>query len=88
MQEQFAGQVSVVGVSSRDSLAPMRRFVDNNGVSAFPHIPDLDGDIWESFGVSSQPAFAFVNDDGTVEIVIGAMGEAGLTERMTALAAA
>lgn len=85
MQEQFAGQVNVVGVAGRDDLSPMRRFVTNNGVAAFPHLADLDGDVWESFGVGSQPSFAFINDDGTVEIVIGAMGENALAERMMAL---
>ncbi len=85
MQELFAGQVNVVGVSGRDDLSPMRRFVTNNGVGAFPHLADLDGEVWEAFGVGSQPAFAFVNDDGSVEIVIGAMGETGLTDRMNAL---
>ncbi len=65
----------------------MRRFVTNNGVDAFPHIPDLEGEIWESFGVASQPSFAFINDDSTFDVVIGAMGVDGLTERMTELAA-
>lgn len=65
----------------------MRQFVTNTGVDAFPHIADIDGEIWEAFGVGSQPSFAFINDDGTVEVVIGAIGKEGLVERMTALAA-
>ena len=87
MQQEFVGQVNVVGVAGRDDLSPMQNFVTGNGVDAFPHLADLEGDVWQAFGVGSQPAFAFINDDGTVEIVIGAMGVDGLTERMTALAA-
>jgi len=78
----------VVGVASRDDLAPMRQFVTNMGVDAFPHIADISGEIWEEFGVSGQPAYAFINDDGVVEIVIGAIGEDELVKRMTALVAA
>ncbi|NCG23902.1 MAG: redoxin domain-containing protein [Actinobacteria bacterium] len=87
MQQQFAGQVNVVGVASRDDLPPMRQFVTDTGVDAFPHIADVSGEIWEAFGVTSQPSLAFINDDGTVEIVIGAIGVDGLVERMTALVA-
>ena len=87
MQEQFAGEVNVVGVASRDDLSPMRQFVTNMGVDAFPHIADISGEIWEEFGISGQPAFAFINDDGAVEIVIGAIGEDELVKRMTALVA-
>ena len=43
--------------------------------------------IWERYGVVSQPAFAFINDDGTVETNIGAMGLEGLTEAAEALKA-
>jgi hypothetical protein len=51
-------------------------------------VVDHDGSIWSSFGVSAQPAFAFVDDDGTVEVFVGSLGETGLTERMQALAEA
>jgi len=41
--------------------------------------------VWREFGVVSQPAFAFIDDDGTVETRLGAMGVEGLTERINAL---
>lgn len=43
--------------------------------------------MWERYEVFSQPAFAFINDDGTVETRIGAMGEEGLIEAAEALKA-
>ena len=66
----------------------MAAFIDDLGVDAFPHISDDDGSIWADFGVTSQPAFAFINDDARVEVVISAFGEEGLTEKAAALAAA
>ena len=44
-------------------------------------------DVWEAFGVTSQPAWAFVNDDGTIEVHKGSLGEARLNERIDALIA-
>ena len=57
-------------------------FVDETGVGAFDHWIDINGAVWVELGVIDQPAFAFVNDDGTVEVEIGALGEDGLTERL------
>ncbi len=34
-----------------------------------------------------QPAWAFIDDDGTVEVVNGALGEEAIRERAAALAA-
>jgi hypothetical protein len=44
--------------------------------------------IWREFRVTSQPAFVFINNDGTVESRIGAMGLEGLTARINELIAA
>ena len=53
----------------------------------FPHITDEDTAIWADFGVTSQPAFAFIDDDGSVEVSISSFGEDGLTAKAEALAA-
>jgi len=74
-------------VASRDDADAIRGFVDNYEVQGFEHIIDEGGVIWERYGVVSQPAFAFINDDGTVETNIGAMGLEGLTEAAEALKA-
>lgn len=74
-------------MASRDDADAIRGFVDNYEVQGFEHIIDEGGVIWERYGVVSQPAFAFINDDGTVETNIGAMGLEGLTEAAEALKA-
>lgn len=81
------GQVEVVGVASRGGVAEMEGFVADTGTDGLTHLADESGSIWSDFGVVTQPAYAFVDDDGSVEVVVGALGEAALTERMTDLAA-
>ncbi len=62
-------------------------FVDDTGVGGFDHLIDADGLIWEELEVFDQPAFAFVNDDGAVEVHVGALGEEELTARLEGLIA-
>ena len=82
------GSVQVVGVAGRGEVAAMDEFVAETATGGLTHVVDDDGSIWSSFGVASQPSFAFISDTGEVEVVSGALGEAKLTERMQALAAA
>ena len=87
MQQEFEGEVAFVGVSSRDELPAMQDFVATYGVEGFPHVADVRGDVWSAYSVVSQPAFAFIDDDGSVEVVAGATGEDGLRERVAELVA-
>lgn len=87
MQQQYGDQVNIIGVAGRDTVTDMQGFVAEFGVGGFDHIADEDTQIWASFGITSQPAFAFINDDGSIETLISALGLEGLTERVKALAA-
>ena len=60
-------------------------FVDETGVGNFDHLIDADGVIWQELGIFDQPAFAFINDDGAVDVNVGALGEEELTNRLQAL---
>lgn len=51
-------------------------------MSAFPHIADEEGDVWGAFDILSQPAFVFIDDDGTVVDRTGSLGADGLAERL------
>ena len=48
---------------------------DDHGVGGFRHVYDTDGSIWQAFGVTGQPAFAWVNDDGTFTVQQGGIGK-------------
>lgn len=76
----------MIGVAGRDELAAIQGFIDQRGVAGFPHIVDETGDVWSSFDVRSQPAYVFVDDDGTLENT-GSLSEASLVERVEALIA-
>lgn len=65
----------------------MRSFIDRHGLDGFDHLVDDDGALWARFGIVSQPAWVFVDDDGTAKKVQGALGADGLRaeiERLTA----
>jgi hypothetical protein len=66
----------------------MVSFVDRHGVDSFDHVVDPEGSeasIWERFGIVTQPAWVFVNDDGSTETVVGLLGEEGLNAEIDAL---
>ena len=84
---EFEGQVNVIGVAGRGEVSAMEDFVSDTKTGSLTHVVDDSGAIWSSYGVAAQPSFAFINDDGTVEVFIGALGEEKLTQRMEELVA-
>lgn len=87
MQQRYGDDVVFVGVGgSSSSAADMADFVATYGVGAFPHVQDLDNEVWRHFDVATQPVFLFVDDDGSTERT-GRLGEDGLTEQVEALIA-
>jgi len=57
-----------------------QEFVDRHGLS-FPQISDDAGDVFERFGVPSQPALVVVEPDGTIQQLFGAIDD-GLLDRV------
>lgn len=62
----------------------MQGFVDRYGIRMPTAIDETD-QIFASFGFSYQPAWAFVDDDGTVETHFGALEPEELQARIDAL---
>ncbi len=77
----------MIGVAGRDDLGTIQRFIEARGVGAFPHIADESGDVWSAFDVRSQPAYVFIDDDGTIAGEAGSLSEEGIAERLDALIA-
>lgn len=71
--EEFAGEVTVVGVAGRGEVDEMADFVADTGTGSLEHVVDSTGAIWSDFGVVAQPAFAFVGRDGQVEVFNGSL---------------
>ena len=82
------GEVEIIGVAGRGEASEMKGFVSDTGTGGLTHVVDDDGSIWSSYDVFAQPAYAFIDDSGSVEVFVGALGEDALVERMNALAEA
>ena len=77
--------VVFVGVAGLGELPAMREFVRDYHVGAFQHLADLDGSLWRRFGVVRQPAHAFIDDSGSIEVVRGVMGAGELRRHLVRL---
>ncbi len=87
VQQQYADEVLLVGVAGRSDLGAIQDFIETLPVEGFDHAVDDDGSLWAAYDIFAQPAFTFLNDDGTVQTHIGPLGEAQLSERIDALLA-
>jgi len=87
VQKATADEVTFVGVASLGPVSDMKAFVADYKVGGFEHLADIDGKIWRRFDVVRQPAHAFIDDDGSVELVRGEMDREDLTDRVDALIA-
>lgn len=64
----------------------MREFVDRYGLGDMPQAVDEDGTLWGRFGVTYQPAWVFIDDDGSVRVHPGALAGPDLDDALTELA--
>jgi thiol-disulfide isomerase/thioredoxin len=85
--QQANPAVLFVGVAAQDQASAMQKFVDTYPVKGFTHLADTDGAVWAKFGVTYQPAYAFINPDGGIDVAKASLSEAELTERVRALPA-
>ncbi len=77
--------VRFIGVAGLAEQPAMQEFVDRYPVKDFTQLADVDGTVWTKFGVTQQPAWAFIDADGNVDVVRGTLPESELTERVSAL---
>ncbi|AFE16571.1 putative lipoprotein DSBF [Mycobacterium tuberculosis RGTB327] len=78
-------EVTFVGVAGLHQVPAMQEFVNKYPVKTFTQLADTDGSVWANFGVTQQPAYAFVDPHGNVDVVRGRMSQDELTRRVTAL---
>lgn len=78
-------EVTFVGVGALDQAPAMREFVDKYAVGEFTQLADTDAAVWAKFGITQQPAFAFITPAGEVDVVRGTLSETELRERLAAL---
>ena len=83
--DQLDGNVDVVGVAALGSVDEMKTFVSDTGIENFSQLADPDAQVWGVFGVASQPDFAFISADGSIEVVQGSIDEDAILERAATL---
>jgi thiol-disulfide isomerase/thioredoxin len=79
------GKVTFVGVAAQDQIPAMQRFIDEYKLGTFQHIADMDLAVWKRFGVLEQPAHAFVDRDGTIEMELRQLPTNDLLDRVRLL---
>lgn len=84
---EYDGRIAVIGVAGRGEVSEMDGFVTDTGTGEIDHVVDSDGSIWSEFGVSSQPAFAFIDSNGDVEVLVGRQSQGTMTQRFEQLLA-
>ena len=62
----------------------MQEFVTKHQLT-FANIKDNDGLVFAQFDVAYQPAWVFIQQDGTSESILGAMDEATLIQMLEKL---
>ena len=82
---ELGRSVDVVGVAALGSIDEMKTFVSDTGIENFTQLADPDAKVWGVFGVASQPAFAFISADGSIEIIQGSIDEKEILERAATL---
>ncbi|MEJ2851859.1 MULTISPECIES: redoxin domain-containing protein [unclassified Saccharothrix] len=78
--------VTFLGVAALDKEPAMRDFVQRFQLGGFTHLADVDSEVWKRFGVTAQPAYAFIGRDGAIDVVTKQLTEQELRERVAALA--
>lgn len=79
-----SSDVEFLGVAALDGADAMRGFVDTYDLD-FTNIADTEAEVWARFGVTSQPSYAFISADGTVDVVPGALSASALKAKIAEL---
>lgn len=77
--------VQFVGVAAQDQIPAMQQFIDRFGLGSFPHVADTEAAVWKRFGVTYQPAYAFVSSKGEIEVETDILEKQELLDRVGAL---
>lgn len=86
LASEFTGQATFYGVAGLSpDVAAMQGFVADTGTGDLTHIADTDGSVYSGFGITSQTTFAFVDDNGEIEVVPGPLTPDEIRERTQAL---
>ena len=78
LAKTFKGQINIVGVAGLGKVEEMKAFVSETHTGNFPHLADVNGQVWNHFGVVSQPSFVFISKKGVLYRKVGAIQKSDL----------
>ena len=78
-QKKFAESVTVVGVAWAGDQSSYQSFVDRHGLT-FINLDDTPGDVYSKYKVPYQPAWVFIDKDGTATTRVGVIGDSELSQ--------
>lgn len=79
-------KVEVIGVAWAGTESDYAAFIERHGLT-FPNISDTDGDVYTRYGVPYQPAWVYLDTDGTSRVRRGSMNQVTALAELEALAA-
>lgn len=82
--QKYGSQVKFVGVAWAGTIDSYEGFVAKHGLT-FVNLNDSDGTVFSRFGVPGQPAWAFVEQDGTAQVELGTLSETELDDKVSAM---
>ena len=84
-QREIGTGVTVLGVAWAGDSGSYTDFVARHGLT-FPQIDDTAAEVFTRFGVPGQPAWVFIDGEGTVTRRLGAMSDEDLAATLDTLA--
>lgn len=64
LAEEYAGEVSVVGVGGLDEEPAIEELAEE--IPHVTHLVDADGEVWKHFGVTAQSTYTVIAADGEI----------------------
>jgi thiol-disulfide isomerase/thioredoxin len=81
-----AGTVTFIGVAGLADVPAMQQLVQKHSLGSFTHLVDADGALWRRFGVTHQPAYAFIDATGKIQVEKHELSKDALASRVAGLA--
>ena len=78
LAKSYKNQVNIVGVASLGNINEMKGFVSDTHTSNFTQLADVSGQVWNYFGVVSQPSLVFISKKGEVFRHVGGVQKSDL----------
>jgi thiol-disulfide isomerase/thioredoxin len=78
LAKNYKNKINIVGVAGLGNINDMKGFVSDTHTSNFTQLADVSGQVWNYFGVVSQPSLVFISKKGQVFRHVGGVQNSDL----------